>query len=50
MFQNIFDVIVILLLIIILASERSMAHAIHTLFYITDTLRDLLIRKEEKKR
>lgn len=41
--QNIFNVTIVLILILNFQSERAHNRQIRALFYITDTLRDILI-------
>lgn len=41
--QNIFNVTIVLILVLHFQSERAHDRQIRALFYITDTLRDILI-------
>lgn len=48
--QNIFNVTIVLLILIQFQSTRTQDKQLRALFYITDTLRDLLIEFTKEKR
>lgn len=47
--QNIFNVTIVLLILIEFQSNKTHDRQIHVLFYITDTLRDILIDLTKEK-
>lgn len=47
--QNIFNVLIVLILVLNFQSERAHDRQIRALFYITDTLRDILTEHFKEK-